>query len=69
VFVDGKRNQMLKANWMLRACVVPAGEHTVEWRLVGDGGFGLAAGVAGLVMIAVAAGGLLVRRFAGRPAA
>jgi hypothetical protein len=69
VFVDGKRNQMLKANWMLRACVVPAGEHTVEWRLVGDGGFGLVAGVAGLVMIAVAAGGLLVRRFAGRPAA
>lgn len=58
VFVDGKRSPMLKANWMLRACPVPAGEHTVEWRLVGDGGVGLYVGVAGWLVAALAAGWL-----------
>lgn len=55
VFVDGKAVPMWKADWMLRACPIPAGEHTVEWRVVGDGGVGFWMGVAGWALTAAAA--------------
>lgn len=45
---------MWKANWMLRACPIPAGDHTVEWRVVGDGGLGFWLGVSGWLLVALA---------------
>jgi hypothetical protein len=66
VFVDGKRVPMWKADWMLRACPIPAGTHEVEWRLVGDGGRGFWVGVSGWLLAALAAGRLAVSAWMAR---
>lgn len=32
VYVDGREAEYMRADWMLRAMVLPAGSHTVEWK-------------------------------------
>ena len=31
VYVDGREVEYMRADWLLRAVVLPAGDHTVEW--------------------------------------
>lgn len=31
-YIDGREANYMRADWLLRAMVVPAGEHTIEWR-------------------------------------
>ncbi len=31
-YIDGRESEYMRADWLLRAMVVPAGDHTIEWR-------------------------------------
>lgn len=46
-YVDGKRAEYFAADYILRAMVLPAGEHTVEWRFKAPG-WGMAMAITGI---------------------
>ena len=58
VYVDGREVEYMRADWLLRAVVLPAGDHTVEWRFRAPA-FDLVEGVT-LAFSLVILGGLAV---------